>query len=135
MDWAKSIEGEWDKKAKIDEDYQKVLEKANKGKELSDDDVKKINAYKSRYSNRELPENIQQKIDAYNEKKKKEIERNKKLSEAKSKLKDSINNVQIFGYEHTVSIEQTQNIQGRNFTHSTYTKVKAKSVIEKKRFH
>lgn len=134
LNWAKSIEGEWDKKAKIDEDYQKVLEKANKGKELSDDDVKKINAYKSRYSNRELPENIQQKIDAYNEKKKKEIERNKKLSEAKSKLKDSINNVQIFGYEHTVSIEQTQNIQGRNFTHSTYTKVKAKSVIEKKGF-
>ena len=46
LNWAKSIEGEWDKKAKIDEDYQKVLEKANKGKELSDDDVKKINAYK-----------------------------------------------------------------------------------------
>ena len=71
LNWAKSIEGEWDKKAKIDEDYQKVLEKANQGKELSDDDVKKINAYKSRYSNRELPENIQQKIDAYNEKIKK----------------------------------------------------------------
>lgn len=81
LNWAKSIEGEWDKKAKIDEDYQKVLEKANKGKELSDDDVKKINAYKSRYSNRELPDSIQQKINAYNEKKKKEIERKKKNEE------------------------------------------------------
>ena len=81
LNWAKSIEGEWDKKAKIDEDYQKVLEKANKGKELSDDDVKKINAYKSRYSNRELPENIQQKLNAYNDKKKQEIKRNKKIEE------------------------------------------------------
>lgn len=81
LNWAKSIEGEWDKKAKIDEDYQKVLEKIKDGKELNEDDVKKINAYKSRYSNRELPENIQQKIDAYNEKKKKEIERKKKNEE------------------------------------------------------
>lgn len=91
LDWAKSIEGEWDKKAKIDEEYQKVLEKANQGKELSDDDVKKINAYKSRYSNRELPENIQQKIDAYNEKKKKEIERKKKEEEI-GKIRDGITN-------------------------------------------
>lgn len=57
LNWAKSIEGEWDKKAKIDEDYQKVLEKANKGKELSDDDVKKIEAYQNRYG-RELPDSI-----------------------------------------------------------------------------
>ena len=54
LNWAKSIEGEWDKKAKIDEDYQKVLEKANQGKELSDDDVKKIEAYQNRYG-REAP--------------------------------------------------------------------------------
>lgn len=65
LNWAKSIEGEWDKKAKIDEDYQKVLEKANQGKELSDDDVKKINAYKSRYSNRELPETVQVALDKH----------------------------------------------------------------------
>ncbi|MFS9224920.1 hypothetical protein QM475_02215 [Streptococcus parasanguinis] len=91
LNWAKSIEGEWDKKAKIDEDYQKVLEKANQGKELSDDDVKKINAYKSRYSNRELPENIQQKIDAYNEKKKKEIERKKKYEDNKKIIDESFN--------------------------------------------
>jgi len=57
LNWAKSIEGEWDKKAKIDEDYQKVLEKANQGKELSDDDVKKIEAYQNRYG-RELPDTI-----------------------------------------------------------------------------
>jgi len=43
--------------AKIDEDYQKVLEKANQGKELSDDDVKKIEAYQNRYG-RELPDTI-----------------------------------------------------------------------------
>lgn len=91
LNWAKSIEGEWDKKAKIDEDYQKVLEKIKDGKELNEDDVKKINAYKSRYSNRELPENIQQKIDAYNEKKKKEIERKKKNEEI-SKIIDGISN-------------------------------------------
>ena len=71
LNWAKSIEGEWDKKAKIDEDYQKVLEKANQGKEL--------------------PENIQQKIDAYNEKKKKEIERKNKEEEI-SKIIDGISN-------------------------------------------
>ncbi len=28
------------------------------GKELNEDDVKKIDAYKKRYSNRDLPENV-----------------------------------------------------------------------------
>lgn len=65
LNWAKSIEGEWDKKAKIDEDYQKVLEKANQGKELSDDDVKKNEAYKKRYSNRDIPETVQVAIDKH----------------------------------------------------------------------
>lgn len=65
LNWAKSIEGEWDKKAKIDEDYQKVLEKANQGKKLSDDDVKKIEAYKKRYSNRDIPETVQVAIDKH----------------------------------------------------------------------
>ena len=121
--WVKSIEGEWDKKAKIDEDYQKVLEKIKDGKELTEDDIKKIDAYRNWYPNREIPQKIENNITEY-----------KKFSEAKSKLKDSINNVQIFGYEHTMSIEQKQNIQDRYFTHSTYVKEKAKSVIEKKGF-
>ena len=68
LDWAKSIEGEWDKKAKIDEEYQKVLEKIKDGKELNEDDVKKIDAYKKRYSNRELPEDLLKKIEDYKEK-------------------------------------------------------------------
>ena len=68
MEWAKNIEGEWDKKAKIDEDYQKVLEKIKDGKELNEDDVKKIDAYKKRYSNRELPEDLLKKIEDYKEK-------------------------------------------------------------------
>jgi len=62
---AKNIEGEWDKKAKIDEDYQKVLEKIKDGKELSEDDVKKIEAYKKRYTNRELPETVQVALDKH----------------------------------------------------------------------
>ena len=65
------------------------------------------------------------------------VDKHKQAIEAKklkSKLKDSINNVQIFGYEHTMSIEQKQNIQDRYFTHSTYVKEKVKSVIEKKGF-
>ena len=65
MEWAKNIEGEWDKKAKIDEDYQKVLEKIKDGKELSEDDVKKIEAYKKRYTNRELPETVQVALDKH----------------------------------------------------------------------
>ena len=121
LNWTKNIEGEWDKKAKIDEDYQKVLEKANKGKAFSEDDLKKIDAYKNWYPNREIPKKIENKITEY-----------KKFSEAKSKLKDSINNVQIFGYEHTMSIEQKQNIQGRYFAYSTYAKEKVKTVNEKK---
>ena len=88
LNWANRIEGEWDKKAKIDEDYQKVLEKANQGKELSDDDVKKINAYKSRYSNRELPENIQQKINSYNEKKKQELNKNNNKDKVSNPVSD-----------------------------------------------
>ena len=123
LSWVKSIEGEWDKKTKIDEDYQKVLEKIKDGKELTEDDIKKIDAYRNWYPNREIPQKIENNITEY-----------KKFSEAKSKLKDSINNVQIFGYEHTMSIEQKQNIQDRYFTHSTYVKEKVKSVIEKKGF-
>ena len=65
MEWVKNIEGEWDKKAKIDEDYQKVLEKIKDGKELSEDDVKKIEAYKKRYTNRELPETVQVALDKH----------------------------------------------------------------------
>lgn len=64
LNWAKSIEGEWDKKAKIDEDYQKVLEKANQGKELSDDDVKALEAYKKRYG-RELPKVVESALEQY----------------------------------------------------------------------
>lgn len=81
LNWAKSIEGEWDKKAKIDEDYQKVLEKANQGKELSDDDVKKIDAYKKRYSNRDIPDTVQVALDKH----KKAIEE-KKLDDAVEEL-------------------------------------------------
>ena len=58
LGWAKNIEGEWDKKAKIDEDYKKVLEKIKDGKELSEDDVKKIDAYKNWYPNREIPKKL-----------------------------------------------------------------------------
>ena len=123
LSWVKSIEGEWDKKNKVDEDNQKVLEKIKDGKELTEDDIKKIDAYRNWYPNREIPQKIENNITEY-----------KKFSEAKSKLKDSINNVQIFGYEHTMSIEQKQNIQARYFTHSTYVKEKVKSVIEKKGF-
>ena len=65
LNWANSIEGEWDKKAKIDEDYQKVLEKIKDGKELNDDDVKKIDAYKKRFSNRDIPETVQLAVDKH----------------------------------------------------------------------
>ena len=53
------------KKAKIDEDYQKVLEKIKDGKELNDDDVKKIDAYKKRFSNRDIPETVQLAVDKH----------------------------------------------------------------------
>lgn len=89
MNWAKSIEGEWDKKAKIDEDYQKVLEKIKDGKELNEDDVKKINAYKKRYSNRELPKNVNKALNKYDEKIK-EISKNEQnyYQEAQKLIKD-----------------------------------------------
>ena len=59
LSWVKSIEGEWDKKTKIDEDYQKVLEKIKDGKELTEDDIKKIDAYRNWYPNREIPQKIE----------------------------------------------------------------------------
>lgn len=80
LNWAKSIEGEWDKKAKIDEDYQKVLEKIKDGKELNEDDVKKIDAYKKRYSNRELPENIKEAVKEEHKKNSKEISKEEAAS-------------------------------------------------------
>lgn len=90
LNWAKSIEGEWDKKAKIDEDYQKVLEKIKDGKELNEDDVKKINAYKKRYSNRGIPENVNKALNKYDEKIK-EISKNEQnyYKEAQKLIKDA----------------------------------------------
>lgn len=90
MNWAKSIEGEWDKKAKIDEDYQKVLEKIKDGKELNEDDVKKIKAYKKRYSNRDIPENVNKALNKYDEKIK-EISKNEQnyYKEAQKLIKDA----------------------------------------------
>ena len=80
LNWVKSIEGEWDKKAKIDEDYQKVLEKIKDGKELNEDDVKKIDAYKKRYSNRELPENVKEAVKEEHRKNSKEISKEEAAS-------------------------------------------------------
>ena len=60
MEWAKNIEGEWTKKAEIDKNYQKVLEKLKDGKKLDEKDIKAIQAYQSRYPARELPENVKQ---------------------------------------------------------------------------
>ena len=65
MEWAKNIEGEWTKKAEIDQNYQQVLEKIKDGKELSDDDVKKIDAYKKRYSNRDIPDTVAKALNQY----------------------------------------------------------------------
>ena len=67
MEWAKNIEGEWDKKAKIDEDYKKVLEKIKDGKELSEDDVKALEAYRKRYR-RNLPDSVNNALKNYVEK-------------------------------------------------------------------
>lgn len=67
LGWAKNIEGEWDKKAKIDEDYQKVLEKIKDGKELSEDDVKALEAYRKRYG-RDLPDSVNNALKNYVEK-------------------------------------------------------------------
>ena len=80
LNWAKSIEGEWDKKAKIDEDYQKVLEKIKDGKELNEDDVKKIDAYKNRFSNRELPENVKEAVKEEHRRNSKEISKEEAAS-------------------------------------------------------
>ena len=41
----------------------KTLEKIKDGKELSEDDVKKIEEYKKRYTNREWPESVQVVLD------------------------------------------------------------------------
>lgn len=60
MEWAKNIEGEWTKKAEIDKNYQKVLEKLKDGKKLDEKDIKAIQAYQSRYPARDLPENVKQ---------------------------------------------------------------------------
>ena len=55
MEWAKNIEGEWTKKAEIDQNYQQVLKKIEDGKELTEEDVKAIQAYKDRFPGRNLP--------------------------------------------------------------------------------
>ena len=66
LGWAKNIEGEWDKKVKIDEDYQKV-KRIEDGKELSEDDVKVLEAYQKRYG-RDLPDSVNNALKNYVEK-------------------------------------------------------------------
>ena len=72
LGWAQNIEGEWENKVKIDGDYKKVLEKIKDGKELSEDDVKAIQAYKDRFPGRNLPKEILQLVDAFKQKNLKE---------------------------------------------------------------
>ena len=67
LGWAKNIEGEWENKVKIDGDYKKVLEKIKDGKELSEDDVKALEAYRKRYR-RDLPDSVNNALKNYVEK-------------------------------------------------------------------
>ena len=67
LGWAKNIEGEWENKVKIDGDYKKVLEKIKDGKELSEDDVKALEAYRKRYG-RILPDSVNNAMKNYVEK-------------------------------------------------------------------
>ena len=67
LGWAKNIEGEWENKVKIDGDYKKVLEKIKDGKELSEDDVKALEAYRKRYG-RDLPDSVNNALKNYVEK-------------------------------------------------------------------
>ena len=67
LGWAKNIEGEWENKVKIDGDYKKVLEKIKDGKELSEDDVKALEAYQKRYG-RVLPDSVNNALKNYVEK-------------------------------------------------------------------
>ena len=113
LDWAKSIEGEWDKKAKIDEDYQKVLEKANQGKELSDDDVKKIEAYKKRYSNRDIPETVQVAVDKH-----KQAIEDKKLNAAAKEMSEKE------GIPYEEAIELVGSTAAEELTSSQLEKIK-----------
>lgn len=62
----------------------KTLEKIKNGKELSEDDVKKIEAYKKRYTNRELPETVQVALDKH----KQAIEDKKLKAEAKEESEE-----------------------------------------------
>ena len=55
LGWAKNIEGEWDKKVKIDEDYQKVLKRIEDGKEINDI-VKMISDTSEAYKRGEIGE-------------------------------------------------------------------------------
>ena len=113
LNWAKSIEGEWDKKAKIDEDYQKVLEKANQGKELSDDDVKKIEAYKKRYSNRDIPETVQVAVDKH-----KQAIEDKKLNAAAKEMSEKE------GIPYEEAIELVGSTAAEELTSSQLEKIK-----------
>ena len=67
LGWVQNIESEWENKVKIDGDYKKVLEKIKDGKELSEDDVKALEAYRKRYR-RNLPDSVNNALKNYVEK-------------------------------------------------------------------
>ena len=78
--WASNINSEWTKRSEVIQNYQKVLEKIKDGKELNEDDVKKIDAYKNRYSNRELPENVKEAVKEEHRRNSKEISKEEAAS-------------------------------------------------------
>ena len=78
--WASNINSEWTKRSEVIQNYQKVLEKIKDGKELNEDDVKKIDAYKNRFSNRELPENVKEAVKEEHRRNSKEISKEEAAS-------------------------------------------------------
>ena len=78
--WANTINSEWTKRSEVVQNYQKVLEKIKDGKELNEDDVKKIDAYKNRFSNRELPENVKEAVKEEHRRNSKEISKEEAAS-------------------------------------------------------
>lgn len=131
LSWVKNIEGEWDKKAKIDEDYQKVLEKANKGKDLTEDDVKALEAYQKRYG-RDLPDNVNNAMKKYVEKETEEIA--KKISDTLEAYKrgeiseEAINGVFNFLQQNGINISPNdlKKISGKFLENSLIQKLSDK---------
>ncbi|AXJ12907.1 hypothetical protein [Streptococcus pluranimalium] len=83
-DWAKKVNSEWEKRERVIEEYQRVLENSKKGFTPSQSDVNAIEEYKKRFPSAKIPEQIELAIGWFEQAKANEMTSQEKFEDARN---------------------------------------------------